>query len=410
MKVKLVSVFTVLIIFFNSLTVFANLEEVEENFNIDKIKEKVVATTNNITDFPKINSRIALVYDRASGRVLFERNGNKHTPMASTTKIMTAIVVAENSNLSDIVTIDTKAANTGGSRLGLKKNDKITVNDLLYGLMLKSGNDAAVALAIHIGGSIEGFAKLMNDKATKLGLINTHFVVPHGLDIDGHYTTAYELAKIADYALNNEEIKKIVSTKTYTVNINNKPKVISNTNELLGNLYGVYGVKTGFTNGAGRCLVTACKRDNLDIITVIIGADTKKTRTADSIKLIEYTFKNFTVIDVKKQIQEQFESWKRLNEGRFIINKGKKDNVNLKLQDISFNKMAIKNTKIDNIKIETNCIYYLEAPIEKERIIGNVKVVLDEETLCILQMYNDEEIKRKDICSYLLEFLKCANT
>lgn len=409
MKMKVVSVLTVVIIFFSSLTVFANLEEDEESFNVDKIKEEVIETTNNITDSPKINSRIALVYDRASGRILFEKNGNKHTPMASTTKIMTAIVVAENSNLSDIVTIDTKSANTGGSRLGLKKNDKITVNDLLYGLMLKSGNDAAVALAIHVGGSVEGFAKLMNDKSAKLGLVNTHFVVPHGLDMDGHYTTAYELAKMADYALSNEKIKKIVSTKTYTVNINNKPKVISNTNELLGSLYGVYGVKTGFTNGAGRCLVTACKRDNLDIITVIIGADTKKIRTADSIKLIEYTFKNFTVIDVKKQIQEQFEDWKRINEGRIVINKGKKESVNLKLQDIKCDKMAIKNTKIDNIKIEINCIYYLEAPIEKERIIGNVKIILDEETIDILQIYNDEEIERKDICSYLLEFLKCAN-
>ncbi len=409
MKVKVVSVLIVVIIFFNSLTIFANLEEDEENFNIDKIKEEVIETTNNITDSPKVNSRIALVYDRASGRILFERNGNKHTPMASTTKIMTAIVVAENSNLSDVVTIDAKSANTGGSRLGLKKNDKITVNDLLYGLMLRSGNDAAVALATHVGGSIEGFAKLMNDKAAELSLVNTHFVVPHGLDMNGHYTTAYELAKMADYALNNEKIREIVSTKTYMVYINNKPKVISNTNELLGNLYGVYGVKTGFTNGAGRCLVTACKRDNLDIITVIIGADTKKIRTADSIKLIEYTFKNFTIIDVKKQIQEQFENWKRLNEGRIIVNKGKKDNVKLRLQDIKCDKMAIKNTKIDNIKIEINCIYYLEAPIDKGRIIGNVKVILDEETIDILQIYNEEEIERKDICSYLLEFLKCAS-
>ena len=109
-------------------------------------------------------------------------------------------------------------------------------------------------------------------------------MVPHGLDMDGHYTTAYELAKMADYALKNEKLKAIVSTKTCTININNNPKVISNTNELLGSVSGVYGVKTGFTNGAGRCLVTACKRDSLDIITVIIGADTKKIRTSDSMK------------------------------------------------------------------------------------------------------------------------------
>lgn len=141
--------------------------------------------------------------------------------------------------------------------------------------MLRSGNDSAVALAIHIGGSIEGFAEMMNQKAKELKLINTHFVVPHGLDKEGHYTTAYELAKIADYALKIDKIKEIVSTKTCTISINNKPKIITNTNELLGSVNGVYGVKTGFTNGAGRCLVSSCKRNNLDIITVVIGADTK---------------------------------------------------------------------------------------------------------------------------------------
>ena len=159
---------------------------------------------------PQINSRIALIYDRASGKIMYEKNGNKQTPMASTTKIMTAIVVLENANLKDVVTIDSKAAGMGGSRLGLKKNDKITVNDLLYGLMLRSGNDAAVALANHVGGSIEGFAEMMNAKAKEMGLTNSHFVVPHGLDNEGHYTTAYELAKMADYALQIEKFKEIV--------------------------------------------------------------------------------------------------------------------------------------------------------------------------------------------------------
>ena len=160
-----------------------------------------------------MNSRIGLIYDRASGRILYEKNGNKQTPMASTTIIMTAIVVIENANLKDTVKIDQKAAGTGGSRLGLKKNDKITVNDLLYGLMLRSGNDAAIALATYVGGSVDGFAKMMNDKAKSLGLVNTHFVVPHGLDNKEHYTTAYELAKITDYALKNESLNKLFLLK-----------------------------------------------------------------------------------------------------------------------------------------------------------------------------------------------------
>lgn len=406
MKIRITSILVILIILINSTIAFADIEDTEENVNINTIKQEVIQTTSNITDNPKLNSRIALVYDRASGRILFDKNGDKTTPMASTTKIMTAIVVVENSNLSDIVTIDSKSAGTGGSRLGLKKNDKITVNDLLYGLMLRSGNDAAVALAIHVGGSVEGFAELMNKKARKLNLTSTHFMVPHGLDMDGHYTTAYELAKMADYALKNEKLKEIVSTKTCTININNNPKVISNTNELLGSVSGVYGVKTGFTNGAGRCLVTACKRDSLDIITVIIGADTKKIRTSDSMKLIEYSFKNYQIINIKQKVEEQFEKWKELNEKRIIINKGKNSKVELKLEDINFEKMAVKNTQLDNITIEINSLYYLEAPIEKNRVIGNVKIMLGKDTIGVLQIYNKNEIEKKDVKSYLMEFLR----
>ena len=148
--------------------------------------------------------------------------------MASTTKIMTCIVILENANLNDVVVVDKKAAATGGSRLGLKTGDKITVNDLLYGLMLVSGNDAAVALAIHVGGSVEGFATLMNQKANELGLKNTNFVTPHGLDSEKHYTTAYELAKIADYALQKEKFKKIVGTQSCNITINGKSKKIQN--------------------------------------------------------------------------------------------------------------------------------------------------------------------------------------
>lgn len=406
MKIKIISILVILIILINSTIVFADLEDTEENVNINTIKQEVIQTTSNITDNPKLDSRIALVYDRASGRILFDKNGNKTTPMASTTKIMTAIIVVENSNLSDIVTIDSKSAGTGGSRLGLKKNDKITVNDLLYGLMLRSGNDAAVALAIHVGGSVEGFAELMNKKAKELNLTSTHFMVPHGLDMDGHYTTAYELAKMADYALKNEKLKAIVSTKTCIININNNPKVISNTNELLGSVSGVYGVKTGFTNGAGRCLVTACKRDSLDIITVIIGADTKKIRTSDSMKLIEYSFKNYQIINIKQKVEEQFEKWKELNENRIIINKGKINKVELRLEDINFEKMAVKNTQLDNITIEINSLYYLEAPIEKNRVIGNVKIMLGKDTIGVLQIYNKNEIEKKDVKSYLMEFLR----
>ena len=164
--------------------------------------------------------------------------------------------------------------------------------------MLRSGNDAAVALAEYVGGSVEKFAEMMNKKAEELDLVNTHFVTPHGLDDSQHYTTAVELAKITDYAMQNEKFAQIVGTKSTTININGYPRQINNTNELLGVLNGVVGVKTGFTNNAGRCLVTEVKRNGMDIITVVLGADTTKDRARDSIKLIEYIMSNYKMYNM----------------------------------------------------------------------------------------------------------------
>ena len=159
---------------------------------------------------------------------------------------------------------------------------------------------------------MEGFAVMMNKKAQELGLKNTSFVTPHGLDEDGHHTTAYELAVLTDYALNNPKFAKVVNTKNYTVTINGTPKDLSNTNELLGYLQGVNGVKTGFTNNALRCLVSSTVRNNFNIITVVLGADTKKIRTMDSIKLIEYTYQNYEQVDLTKPLNEEYEKWKEL--------------------------------------------------------------------------------------------------
>ena len=361
--------------------------------------------TDNVDEID-ISSRIALIYDRASGKILYQKNGNKQTPMASTTKIMTAIVVLEQAKLTDTVTINSKAASIGGSRLGLKKNDKITVNDLLYGLMLRSGNDAAVALAIHVGGSIEGFVDMMNKKAIELGLTNSHFIVPHGLDNEGHYTTAYELAKITDYALNIDKFKEIVGTKVTTIHINGYAKTINNTNNLLGSVSGLYGVKTGFTNGAGRCLVTACKRDNLDIITVIIGADTTNIRSKDTIKLIQYAYTEFEVVNIKEIVEEKFEAWKNINEARIYVNKGTKNKVKLYLEELQYTKMAVRKEEIDKIDILANTIYYLETPVKENEIVGNMKILLNNESIEVLNIYVQEEIQRKEIIEYLKEFVK----
>lgn len=226
---KILIVFTIITCI--SLPGFAVDEDYEEldyvwlNEELNKAKE---------SEEPNVNSRYGVIYDRASKAVIWGKDETREVPMASTTKIMTAIVMLENiSNLDEKITVEKKAAGIGGSRLGLKTGDKITYEDLLYGLLLCSGNDAATQIAISIGGSVEGFAEMMNSKAEELGLEHSNFVTPHGLDNNEHYTTAYELAVITDYALNIEKFAKIVSTKTYTVNINGYPKTINNTNELL---------------------------------------------------------------------------------------------------------------------------------------------------------------------------------
>ena len=384
------------------------ISEEDEKVDIEEIQNEVIET-NAANEELELNSRIALIYDRASRRILYEKNGNKQTPMASTTKIMTAIVVLENAELNDVVTIQAKAAGIGGSRLGLKKNDKITVNDLLYDLLLRSGNDAAVALAQYVGGSVEGFAEMMNKKAEELGLVNSHFIVPHGLDNEGHFTTAYELAKMADYALKIDKFKQIVSTKITTININGYPKSINNTNQLLGSVNGVYGVKTGFTNGAGRCLVTACNRNNLDIITVIIGANTTKQRTSDTIKLIEYAYKNFEIVNLKGIIENQFEQWRNLNEGRIIVNKGIQKQVKLQLEELEYTYIAVQKEKTNSIKVEVSCIFYLESPIYRNQLLGNFKIMLGNEVIEVLDITSTEEIRKKDIKDYLLEFMQYIN-
>ena len=400
---EMICLFVTLILSINNMC-YANIND-NEIIDINETKKQAIETVSKNIENLKLNSRIGLIFDRNSKRILYEKNGLKQVPMASTTKIMTAIVVLENSELNDVVTISKKAAGTGGSRLGLRTNDKITVHDLLYGLMLKSGNDAAVALAEHVGGGIEEFADMMNKKAKELGLINSHFITPHGLDKEKHYTTAYELACMADYALKIPKFKEIVSSKNYNITINARSNLIGNTNELLGNLNGVYGVKTGFTNEAGRCLVTACKREDLDIITVVLGADTKKYRTSDSIKLIEYAYKNYEVIDIEKKIKEQFENWKQLNCNRIYINKAKQEKIDLDIESLGYSKIAIKKTDIDNIKMEINSLYYLEAPVEKGRIIGNAKIQINGETIANLNIKNKQVIEKKNIFDYFIELV-----
>lgn len=397
------TIIILLLVMSNNYIVLAD----DENEEITQ--EEYIEAINQAKDEPKLNSRIAVAYDRRSGEIIWGKDENKRTAMASTTKIMTAIVTLENCDLTQTVTISPKSAGTGGSRLGLKTDDKITMNDLLYGLMLESGNDAAVAIAENVGGSVEGFAELMNEKARELKLENTHYVTPHGLDDPEHYTTAVELAKLTDYALENRTFAKIVNTKNYTITINGYPKAISNTNELLGYLEGVNGVKTGFTNNAGRCLVTSINRNGFEIITVILQADTKKIRTADSIKLIEYVYKNYEPVNIKEIVDEQFKKWCSINTSRIQINKCKNNNLELYIDSLDNDVIPIRKTDKDKIQIEVNNLFYFEAPLQQNTIIGTIKVNLEERTLDVIEIRNKNTIPKKDIWDYFKIFAQSLN-
>ena len=398
MTKRVIKIFFIIILIF-TLSAFPVLaddaNELEEVVIEEDEKNEIEASASSDTK-PTINSRRYAVYDRLSGRCIYGKDENKQTAMASTTKIMSAVIIVENCNLEDIVTVTAKAAGVGGSRLGLHTDDKISVNDLLYGLMLRSGNDAAVALAIHTAGSVEEFANLMNQKAEVLGLTNTHFVSPHGLDNSEHYTTAYELAKITDYALKNETIAKIVKTKTTTISINGNPMQINNTNELLGNVEGVYGVKTGFTNNAGRCLVTSVKRGDMDLIIVVLGADTRKDRASDSMKLIEYAFKKFHMVNLEEIIKREFEMWKQINQNRIYVDKAA-NSLELKLEEIKIKSLATD----EEPTIEISVVSYLEAPILENTRIGTVTVKVGDELIEEIEIKAGKEVKKRGIIDYI---------
>lgn len=354
-----------------------------------------------------IFSRYAVVYNRNSKTVLWGKDENTAVPMASTTKIMTAIVMLEQietDRLNEEVIVDKQAANTGGSRLGLETGDKITYNDLLYGLMLCSGNDAAVQIAISTAGSVENFAELMNEKALEIGLENTHFITPHGLDRDGHYTTALELAKITDYALNNSKIAEVVSTKEYTVIINGNAKTISNTNELLGHLNGVIGVKTGYTSKAGRCLVSAVNRDGFEIIVVVLGADTRKIRTQDSIKIIEYIYKEYELVDIETMVNEEYTKWCNMNKRRITVYKGVEKRPDIYIEQSKYKEYPIKKDEIIEITSKANLKF--EAPLLANTEVGKITIKKGENIIDEIYIKTQQTVEKKNAVIYFVEIMK----
>ena len=394
-KFRLIPIIIILLFFFHSAVIADDFIEEESNTEIS-------VTTATDLDFQLLSRHVA-VFERNTKTFLFEKASNEKCAMASTTKIMTCTIILENCNLSDIVTVSQKSASTGGSRLGLTANAQISVNDLLYGLMLCSGNDAAVALAEHCGGSVEGFAELMNKKAQELSLTSTHFVTPHGLDNDEHYTTAHDFAILTDYALNNPQFAQIVGTTNYTVTINSLPKNIHNTNELLGRIPSVYGVKTGYTSQAGRCLITSAKQDNLDIIVVVLGADTKSIRTNDSANLINYFLSNYTTIDIETLVNEKYEEYQTHILPYIKIEKVS-EKITPKLESNFSRYLPIKKSDEENVKVSLYD-YSLKAPIKANQPIAHITININNQELCKINILSQNPIKAKTAKQYLKYFL-----
>lgn len=260
--------------------------------------ESIVAAAAPEVEPPPVNhAEAAALIDVSSGRILYEKQGDKRMRIASLTKIMTAIVAIEHGNLQEKVTVSSRAFGKEGSSLYLKLGEQMKLEDMLYGLMMRSGNDAATAIAEHVGGSEEGFVFLMNAKARELGMTHTHFANPHGLDVEGHYSTANDMAKLTVYALKNPVFHKIVKTETKKTANPNEPwdYFWHNKNKMLRIYAGADGVKTGYTKKAFRCLVSSATRDGRQLAAVTLndGDDWN-----DHSRMLDYGFRYYPAVEV----------------------------------------------------------------------------------------------------------------
>ncbi|MBB5323478.1 D-alanyl-D-alanine carboxypeptidase [Anoxybacillus tepidamans] len=253
-----------------------------------------------------VSAQSAILMEQTSGRVLFEKDAYTKRRIASITKIMTAIIAIESGKMNDTVTVSSRAVRAEGSSVYLKEGEKIKLRDLVYGLMLRSGNDAAIAIAEYVGGSVEGFVFLMNQKAEEIGMRNTHFANPHGLDdVENHYSTAYDMALLMRYAMHNEEFRKISGTKVYRApNPDEKwDRIWRNKNKLLTNLYEYCtGGKTGYTKRAKRTLVTTAEKDGMELIAVTLNAPDDWN---DHITMYEYGFEHYVLAKIAKKRIDQ---------------------------------------------------------------------------------------------------------
>lgn len=270
-------------------------EEMEDEIIITEDREINDVDNSLVLDKLRVNARNAIAIDGTTRQILYEQNCYEVVPMASTTKILTALVALNEGDLDRELTVTKNAASIRGSKVGYKSGETIKLRELLYGLMLKSGNDAAITIAEGLGGSIENFSKIMNHYATSLGLTTSHFETPHGLDSQKHYSSAYDLAILTAKAMENDTFKEICGEKLITQDKYNFTREYQNINKILWKIPDANGVKTGYTGGAGKCLVSSVKHEGRNIIIVVLNCSDRWNVTE---KIFNYVCTNY---DFKKE-------------------------------------------------------------------------------------------------------------
>lgn len=334
-----------------------------------------------------LNSEAAILVEVSTGRILYEKNSTKQMYPASTTKVLTAILVIENCELDEIVTVrESSLSNipSGYVTCNLQVGEQLSVKDLLYALMIPSANDAAYVLAEYVAGSVDDFSVMMNDKARELGCKTTHFVNPNGIHEDSHYSSAYDLYLIADYAMKNEFFRTLVATTEYTLPATekypNEDRVLETTNELLNENSRKYfyknaiGIKTGYTSKAGNCLIGGASRDELEFIAVVLNGGTTNeglnSRYVDSKKLFEYAYDNFTLTKIieKGSVVQTLEIENATKETKHL------DLVIDETITVVNNKSIDMNSVIPEITLRE----VLEAPIAAGETIGTIKYKVDD--------------------------------
>ena len=326
----------------------------------------------------KPTAQSAVLLERSTRMVLYGSNAHEKLPMASTTKIMTALIAIENGRLDDIVTVPKEAYGVEGSSMYLMLGEKVSLLDLLYGLMVNSGNDAAIAIAIHIGGNVEGFTELMNKRAEKLGLTNTHFVTPNGLHDKEHYTTAYDLAVIACEAMNNEIFRQLASTSYYTTQTGEVKRYLKSKNKLLWQYEGSTGIKTGYTKASGKCLVFSAERDGMETVGVVLNS---ADIFDDASKILDYGFSSYkmSVLVSKGEVVAIAE-----------VTNGRKRLLELAAKEDIMSPVSVS----DGMRLRPRAVYEkeLQAPIEQGLTLGRLELYDGERLVAVVPLVAAESI------------------